>query len=1056
MYLQAEHCGKIVKELAALRYSKAVEIKRIGMMKGEVEGKYDLPMDSAGFIPYRPGDEWGEDDEKYLFRADFEVPDELTGETLLLFVETSEYGQADPFTKGITTNWNMNRNPQFLLYLNGRTVQGLDKFHNYAIMTDNAEIGETYRIALDGYPGSRLRIEREGRVKLYIKAVVLDKKVENLYYNLKVLLDVAVRNENDKEKADLLAYAEKTVNMLDLRKPYSDNFYKTVDQANEFLEKDFYTEFCGNSQATVSGIGHTHIDVAWLWPLDITRMKTIHSFATVLELMDHYPEYLFMSSQPQLYDFIKRERPDLLERIKVKVEEGRWEPEGGMWLEADCNITGGESFVRQLLFGTRFFKKEFNAECKVLWLPDVFGYSAALPQLLKKAGIDYFMTTKIFWNEYNRFPYETFEWEGMDGSKVLSHFITATDPDDKRMYGSTYNGVISTPHVKGSWSNYHQKDLNNDVLMSFGYGDGGGGPTRNMLEEGRRLSKGIPGCPRFQMKKSADFFKELDERVKNNPRLPKWVGELYLEYHRGTLTSVGKNKWYNRKCENLLRDVELFSSIAAKANLVEYPQCDINEIWETVLLNQFHDILPGSSIKEVYEESQSQYAQAMYKLGKKLDDALVRIAYSTAEGDDKCVVFNQLSHERYDVAKVKVNKNYTHAIDASGVKLTGQMVDEDGEKFFIFTAKTPSMGYAVFDLVDGTPETGDMNVSKSMMENDYLCLEFDSDMNISSIYDKSNSRELVKSGMKANEIIAFEDKPLNYDAWDINIYYNDKSWSVSDVESVEILENGPVRGAVRIKRNFLDSIIEQTVYIYNFSSRIDFKTYIDWKNDHILLKAAFPMDVHADKATYEIQYGNVERPTHWNTSWDYAKFEVCAHKWADISEADYGVSLMNDCKYGHDIKDSVMRLTLLKSATSPSPVADFGEHFMTYSIMPHAGDFRTGGTIEQAYSLNNPLHSVHVNGGVSILGTEMSYISVDKSNVVVESVKKAEDGNDLIVRLYECHNKRSRVNMKVSGNIISCTECNLLEEQDIAVEFNGDNIKFEIKPFEIKTFKISL
>lgn len=1056
MYFQEKHIRKILGELSGLMYRIPFEIKDIRMMKGNVEGKHGIPMDSPKLTQYTPGDTWGDDDRKYLFRASLELPPEMEGEYVLLMVETTEYGEMDPFSPMPATKWNMTRNPQFLLYLNGRTVQGLDKFHTYAVLTTKAKSGDRYEIALDGYPGSRLMVGREGRVQLYMKAVVLDRKIEKLYYDLKVLIDAAERCEDEKTKADQLAFGEKAINMLDLRIPYTREFYESMKKASDFLETDFYSDYCGTTQCTVSGIGHTHIDVAWLWPLDITRMKTIHSFSTVLELMDHYPEYLFMSSQPQLYDFIKKDRPDIMERIKAKVSEGVWEPEGGMWLEADCNVTGGESFVRQLLFGTRFFKKEFGTKCRVLWLPDVFGYSAALPQLLKKSGIDYFMTTKIFWNEYNRFPYETFEWEGMDGSSVLTHFITATDMKAQKNYGSTYNGRLSTPHVKGSWDNYTQKELNNDVLMSFGFGDGGGGPTREMLEEGRRLAKGIPGTPKFEMKKSRDFFEQLDERVSANKRLPRWVGELYLELHRGTYTSVGKNKWYNRKLEMLLRDVELFSMIAKTMNLAAYPQNDINSSWETVLLNQFHDILPGSSVMEVYAESQAQYADVMVRMKKKLDEALHRIAYSATDGDDRCVVFNQLSHERCDLAKVFTEKNYTHAVDSTGVKTPGQMVVENGESFFIFVARTPSMGYSVYELVSETTESGTMVVSNGMMENDFTRVSFDDDMHMVSIFDKCNARELVKTGQKANEIIAFEDKPYSWDAWDVNIYYNDKSWSVNDVESIEIVETGPVRSAIKVRRRFLDSIIIQTIYMYSFSPRIDFNTYIDWKNDHILLKAAFPMDIHAEKATYEIQYGNVERPTHWNTSWDYARFEVCAHKWADISEADYGISLMNDCKYGHDIKDSVMRLTLLKSATVPSPMADYGEHFMTYSIMPHPGDFRTGETIEQAYSLNNPLHTVLVSGGVNILGSEMSFVTLDKANVIVESVKKAEDSDDMIVRVYECHNKRAHVSMKIADPIVACSECNLLEEEGQSVGFESDRLEFDIKPFEIKTFRITL
>ncbi len=1057
MYLQQQHCGRILSELDSLRYRNIREIKEIAFTTGDTSGLETIQMSDPRMLPYIPGDSWGEDDLNYLFRANYTVPKELTGESLLIMVETTEYGETDLRNIGSKTYWNMNRNPQFLLSVNGEPYQGLDKHHTYATLTKNAIVGDKYAFALDGYPGSRLRINREGRVQLFLKIAVLDKEVDRLYFNLKVPLDITDRLDDEKTKKDILGFTEKTVNMLDLRKAYSEKFYKTVDEANGYLENEFYNDFCGDNQAVVSGIGHTHIDVAWLWPLDVTRMKTIHSFTTVLRLMEEYPEYLFMSSQPQLYDFIKNDRPDIYEKIKDRVAEGQWEPEGGMWLEADCNLASGESFVRQLLFGTRFFKKEFDADCKVLWLPDVFGYSAALPQILRKSGIEYFMTTKIFWNEYNRFPYETFQWEGIDGSTVLSHFITATDTKNSiRSYGSTYNGRLSTAHVKGSWDNYSQKEINNDVLMAFGYGDGGGGPTREMLEEGRRLEKAIPGCPKYEMKKSRDFFEQLDERVKGNPRLPKWVGELYLEYHRGTYTSVGKNKWYNRKAEFLLRDVELFAQIAESNGLTEYPREVINANWETVLLNQFHDILPGSSIQEVYEESLEQYEGVMESLGKLLEESLTKIAYSAVEGDDKCVVFNQLSHMRYDIAKVKTRKVYTHAISESGDKTPGQMINENGDSFFIFTAKMPPMGYTVYSLVNDITETGGIKADRSGMENDFVKLTFDESMNITSIYDKCNCRELVKSGELANHLLAFEDKPVQWDAWDINIYYNDKVWEINEVESVEVVENGPVRCGVKIRRPFMDSVIEQTVYMNSISPRIDFDTHIDWKNDHILLKAAFPMDIHTSKATYEIQYGNVERPTHWNTSWDYARFEVCAHKWADISEPDFGVSLMNDCKYGHDIKDSVMRLTLLKSATMPSPVADFGEHDMTYSIMPHEGDFRVGGTVDAAYELNCPVHAVAVSGGMNIIGNEMSFVTIDKQNVKIEAVKKAEDSREVIVRVYECYNQRSDVKLTVAKPVKAAFECDLMENQQSQMQTEGNEISFSIKPYEIKTFKIKL
>ncbi len=1051
MYFPQKHCERILRELDYLRISKSIDINEIRYVKGDIKGREKTPFDDNDLIEYVPGAPWGTDRENYLFRAKFKVPEKLEGATLMLAVETSEYSNTNRPDRFVREKWNLHKNPQFVLYINGEPWQGIDKFHTYSVITHNAVKDETFDIALDGFPGMA-----EGNLQLFLKIDVLDTRTDRLYFNLKSPLEVSARLDDNKLASDILGYLETTVGKLDLRKAYTPEYYASIKEANEYIEGEFYDKYCGKSDAVVSGIGHTHIDVAWLWPLSQTRQKTIRSFSTVLRLMEDYPEYLFMSSQPQLYDFIRKDRPEIYEKIKQKVSEGVWEPEGGMWLEADCNVTSGESFVRQILFGKRFFLDEFNVDCKILWLPDVFGYSAALPQILKKSGMKYFMTTKIFWNEYNRFPYETFNWEGIDGSTVLSHFITTTDMSEKgKTYGSTYNGRLSTPHVMGAWENYSQKGLNNDVLMAFGYGDGGGGPTREMLEEGRRLSKGIPGAPKFQMKKSRDFFEQLEKRIGDDPMTPKWVGELYLEYHRGTYTSVGKNKWYNRKCELLLRDVELFCRIAYSYGVIdEYPGREINSNWETVLLNQFHDILPGSSIKEVYEESQVQYADVMKAMNLKLGHVLDKLAAAAAD-DGKCVVFNQLSHDRMSLAKVSTDETYTHAVSQSGEKIPGQTVVGKDGRYFVFGALVPPMSLSTFSLENNQAEAGGMYAGRDGMENDFLKITFDENMNMVSIHDKCNDRELVKPGERANRLIAFEDRPIDWDAWDINIYYNNKKWYIDDVESVEVVENGPVRTGVKIRRRFLDSTIEQTIYMYSFSRRIDFKTHIDWRNDHILLKASFPMDIHANSANYEIQYGNVERPTHWNTSWDYARFEVAAHKWADISESDYGVALMNDCKYGHDIRGSVMRLTLLKSATLPNPVADFGEHEIVYSIMPHSGDFKSGGTIAEAYDLNCPLHSVVASGGNRKLDGGISYVSVDKANVVIEAVKSTEDGDGIIVRLYECHNSRSTVRLRFAKKLKTVHECDLLENNENEIEPQGDEFTFEIKPYEIKTFKLT-
>ena len=405
-----------------------------------------------------------------------------------------------------------------------------------------------------------------GLVELKANIATLDREVENIYYNIKVPLEIAVLlDDNDKKRVDILNFLNEAVNILDLRKPFSVCFTNSVKDSNNFLQEKFYNKYCGCDEVIATCVGHTHIDVAWLWTLSQTREKTARSFSTVLKLMEQYPEYIFMSSQPQLYKFVKEDYPEVYEKIKERIKEGRWEPEGAMWVEADCNLSSGESLVRQILFGTRFFEKEFGVKNKILWLPDVFGYSAALPQILKKSGIDYFMTTKISWNEYNKIPYDTFMWKGMDGTEILTHFITTSDYQNPiKSHFTTYNGDLKPIEVMGSWQRYQQKDINNDVLISFGHGDGGGGVTKEMLEKARRMEKGIPGCPKVKIGKSLDYFIDLENKVSNNKRLPKWTGEMYLEYHRGTYTSMARNKKYNsyfagEKCLQPLMDKYLCS-----------------------------------------------------------------------------------------------------------------------------------------------------------------------------------------------------------------------------------------------------------------------------------------------------------------------------------------------------------------------------------------------------------------------------------------------------------------------------------------------------------------
>ncbi|WP_026486042.1 alpha-mannosidase [Caldanaerobius polysaccharolyticus] len=1043
MYFEVERIERILRELKEYIYSEKIPIESYKVKPCGYGDYHLLDSDGSDWDTFLKGDRWGGRDKHFWFKTAVKIPEKFGGKTVVYNLSTGREGGWDAL------------NPQFLLYINKKLIQGLDVNHREVLLCENASVGEVYNIDLYAYAGMG-----EGLVELNCSIAVLEREVERLYYNMKVPLDVAkLLDEDDLRRIRILQYLTEAVNKIDLRKPFSESFFASVKEANDYLDTEFYGKYCGNEDVVEICVGHTHIDVAWLWTLAQTREKAARSFATVINLMKQYPEYIFMSSQPQLYKFVKEDHPELYREIKEMVKQGRWEAEGAMWLEADCNLTSGESLVRQILFGTRFFKKELGVESKILWLPDVFGYSAALPQILKKSGIDYFMTTKISWNEYNQMPYDTFMWRGIDGTEVLTHFVSTRDYSKGKPEGwfTTYNGFINPSQVMGCWQRYQQKDLSNQVLNCFGYGDGGGGPTKEMLENARRLEKGIPGCPKVKMGKALDFFRNLDKKVKGNKKLPKWVGELYLEYHRGTYTSMARNKKYNRKTEFLNIEAELFSAMNSVLLGGKYPQEEINKCWEVTLLNQFHDILPGSSIKEVYEDSKVQY-ERVNAIGRDIvNTAICSISSNIGIKDISVVVFNQLSYERSDIVKFELPEGWDSALIYDGDRLLPSQVVE-GNKVIFFAERVPSKGYKVYTLKKAeapNERNGELKASKAELENRFFDIRLDDSGNIVSIYDKINDREVLKANHRANVLQAFEDKPHNYDAWDINIYYQEKMWEIDGVESIDVVEQGPVRAALKIKRKFMDSVIEQIIYIYKDIPRIDFANKIDWKEKQILLKAAFPVDIHADKATYEIQYGNVERPTHWNTSWDYARFEVPAHRWVDLSEGGYGVSLLNDCKYGHDIKDSVMRITLLKSAIQPNEDADRELHEFTYSLYPHSGDWKAADVVSMAYNLNCPMYAKVEMPHQGKLPSELSLLGVDKNNVVVEVVKKAEDSDDVIVRMYECYNARTKVKFTFFKPFERVVECDLMENEIKDQDFQGNTFTFEIRPYEIKTFKIT-
>lgn len=766
------------------------------------------------------------------------------------------------------------------------------------------------------------------------------------------------------------------------------------------------------------------------------------------------PGLHFLQTQPQLYEYIKNDYPEIYEKIRERVSEGRWEAGGGMWLEADCNLTSGESLVRQLLYGTRFLRNEFGVECDYLWLPDVFGYSWSLPQILKKSGINTFMTTKISWNQYNRMPHDTFQWRGIDGTEVLTHFITTPEPwseEDSWFY--TYNGRIIPKTVKGIWDTYRDKEVNRNLLLSYGYGDGGGGVNREMLEMRRRLND-LPGLPKIETGTAGDYFRNLQETVANTDRyVHVWDGELYLEYHRGTYTSQAYNKRMNRKLELLYREAEWLNALQSvvSEDWSNYRQTDLDEGWRIILRNQFHDIIPGSSIREVYEDSTIEYAQAE-AIGQSVWEQSTKALVNGSEAG-KYTIWNNASWELTELVEITIEPGMEtgHWINTEGKPLQAQ---REGDRWIIEVSDIPSLGYTTISFVadvNSEPLSTPFKLNESGISTPHLEIAWNEQGQLSSIYDKHEQRQVLANGSHGNVFQVFEDKPLAHEAWDIDIYYQQKMREVIDCTSIEVIENGSLRCIVQFTWSYMDSTIKQQMILHAGHRRIDFVTNVDWHEKKQLMKVAFPVAIRATEATYDIQFGNVKRPTHWNTSWDYARFETVGHQWADLSDRGYGVSLLNDCKYGYDIKDNVMRLSLIKSATHPDPDADQGEHSFTYSILPHTGDWLQGDTVRQAWSINNPLRSTM---GQAEVETK-SMIRLSTNTVMVSALKKSEDGQKLVVRVHDYSGSRQQIDMTSDLKIISWQECNLMERPEGEVH-TEPVITFVLEPYEIRTFEIEV
>lgn len=999
-------------------------------------------VDDSRWQVIEPNTYWGTWNTDFVMRTTFAVPSDWAAPVALYL----PLGDAGDFS-----------HPEVLAYIDGEAYAAADRHHHDIYLRDAHHGGKTHQLTLHGWTG-RADAVVDLHTKLFMRecaVVQVDVPTREFVAAARVAHGVAEQlDDHDPVKGQLYNALDQAFVILDTRDPLgTDAFYDSVPEALKTLKAAIAA--AGSAMSVdIVGIGHAHIDVAWLWTITEVIRKSGRTFSTVLHLMEQFPEYKFSQSQAQLYRFVEDHYPPLFEGIKKRVAEGRWEVMGGTWVEPDCNAIGAESLARQFLLGRSYFRKHFgDVDTPVLWLPDTFGYSWALPQLIKQAGMAYFITHKMSWNQYNHMPNQIFWWQGLDGTKVLTHFLT-TLPEwewDTLPHSTTYNGLASPKEIFRTWQNFRQKETHNELITAYGYGDGGGGPNREMLENIQQF-QAHPGAPRVRTGTVREFLENIAER--HGDDLPVWNGEFYLEYHRGTYTSQAKTKRNNRKSEFLMHDAEFAAAWAALSTDFVYPQDDLQKAWELICLNQFHDILPGSSIAPVYVDSDRDYEQVREIGESMLNSATSALMKNLPEGAT-LLALNSLSFggSRIGLINEPLDGGLTDL--RTGSPLLTQPVQ--GGTLLELNDLEP---YSIVPIGPGgtasAPDDGVRIVQegeRTILENTRLRVEFDARGELIRIYDRTAKREVLAPDQTGNMLLAFEDRPMNFDAWDIDVYIEDRVELVSGFESLTVVENGPLRAGIQIKRRYRSSVITQTITLQRNSKRLDFDTQVDWHEQHILLKAAFPVNVFSPVATYEVQWGNVQRPTHRNSSWDWARFEVCAHKWADLSEGNYGVALLNDCKYGYEIHDNDMRLTLIKSATYPDPQADQGTHVFTYSLLPHEGDWRAG-VVRAGYDLNDPLILRRAQGRLTGDLKAASLVQVDADYALIETVKGAEDGRGIIVRLYEQQRNRGTVTLTAGFPLAEAHVCNLLEEDETSLPVQENRVQFNVTPYQIVNLRL--
>lgn len=955
---------------------------------------------AAAYGPCAVGDAWGPAWGTTWFKVTGTVPAEWVGRTVEAVLDLG----FDRMMPGFQCEGLVHR-------ADGAEVKALNPANDWVRVADRAEGGERVEwyveaasnpVLVDHAATYEGDLRTSGDQPLYRLArmdlTVFETEVWELVQDLEVLYDLMTQlGTGDARRYAILRALDAALDAVDLG-----DVPGSAASARTHLAAVLAAPAHASAHR-ISAVGHAHIDSAWLWPLRETVRKVARTTSNVLALMDEHPEFVFAMSQAQQLDWIKTYRPELFERIKKRIADGRFVPVGGMWVESDTNMVGGEAMARQFLYGKKFFLDEFGIDTHTVWLPDSFGYTAAMPQIVRLAGCTSFLTQKISWSQVNAFPHHTFRWEGIDGTRVFTHF----PPVD------TYNSDLGGTQLAHAARNYREKGRGSRSLVPFGWGDGGGGPTREHLARARR-QRDLEGSPRVEIERPDAFFEKARAEYAD---APVWAGELYLELHRGTYTSQAKTKQGNRRSESLLREAELWAATAAVRDPgYAYPYEDLERIWKTVLLHQFHDILPGSSIAWVHREARATYAA----LGEELR-GITRAAQRALAGEgDAELVFNCAPHAR-------------RGVPAGG-------------------AGRPAAA--------GEPVTvRERHGGGHVLANGRLRVEVDGRGLIVSARDLEAGRESVAPGAAANLLQIHPDFPNMWDAWDIDAFYRNNVTDLVDLDSLEVTRDGPESATVRATRSFGSSSAVQSVTLRSGARTVDIVTVVEWHETEKFLKAAFPLDVKAERSASETQFGHVYRATHTNTSWEAAKFEICAHRWIHVGEPGWGAALLNDSTYGHDVTRDVrpdggqtttVRLSLLRAPRYPDPETDQGSHTLRFSLAPGAG---IADAVREGHALNLPERTLTGAGPVEPL------VAVDGDAVVVASVKLAEDrGGDVIVRLYESRGGRAAATLEAGFPLAAAVESDLLERPleagAVGPVTPAGTVALTLRPFQIVTIRL--